>query len=105
MEKLIPDTLELTGRAEMALSHLTKSVDSKLKYTPYFYLNMLGNPPSCIHENWDYGDITARYIDAIVSLRQMTGSSTGLKEEKKLKELLISTLSKKDGLSYRLKQP
>ena len=108
MEKsamMIPDTLELTDRAEVALHHLTSNVDPKLNYTPYFYLNMVGDPPSCIHENWDYGDITARYIDAIVSLRQMTGSKTGLKVERKLKQLLVSTFSKKDGLSYRLKQP
>lgn len=105
MQPLIPDTLELTDRAELALHHITTSVDPALRYAPFFYLNMQANPPFCQHENWDYGDVTGRYIDAAAGLRQMTGSKAGLDAEEKLKELLLSTFDSKDGLTHRQVNP
>jgi hypothetical protein len=101
--ELIPDTLELTDRAELAIRHMTTNVDLRNRYLPYFYLNMGNDPPCCAHEGWDYGDVTARYIDALAGLRQMTGSRTGMGVEAKLKALLLRTFSEGDGLTYRQK--
>jgi DUF1680 family protein len=101
----IPDTLELTGRAELAIHHMTSNVDPRLNYTPYFYLNMKGTPPACSHEPWDWGDVAGRYVDALVSLRQMTGSRTGINIEENLKDLLVSSINKDNGLTYRFKTP
>lgn len=36
-EHLIPDTLELADRAELAIHHITTNVDRKLYNTPYRY--------------------------------------------------------------------
>jgi DUF1680 family protein len=102
---LIPDTLELTDRAELAIRHMTTNVDHKLSNTPYFYLHMAGAPPGCSHEPWDWGDVAGRYVDALVSLRQMTGSRTGKDIEETLKDLLLSTINKGNGLTYRFKTP
>lgn len=104
-EDLIPDTLELADHAELAIHHITTNVDRKLHNTPYFYLHMNGDPPACVHEPWDWGDVTGRYIDALVSLRQITGTRTGIDIEHSLKDLLVSTLNKKNGLTYRMKTP
>ena len=104
-EVLIPNTLELPDRAELAIHHMTTNVDHRLKNTPYFYLHMNGEPPGCFHEPWDWGDVTGRYLDALVSLRQITGSRTGMDIENSLKDLLVSTLDNKNGLTYRMKTP
>lgn len=103
--ELIPDTLELTDRAELAIRHMTANVDRKLNYTPYFYLHMTSDPPGCSHEPWDWGDVAGRYVDALVSLRQMTGCRTGKDIEENLKDLLLSTINKANGLTYRFKTP
>lgn len=97
----IPDTLELTDMADLAIHHITSNVDPQLDGAPYFYLNMVGKPASCVHDAWDYGDVTGRYVDAAVSLRQMTKTTAGLDAQQRLEQLLLKTFDPVDGLSYR----
>ena len=98
-----PETLDLGFHARLALNHLTRNVDEKKDYLPYFRTILLSDPPEARHENWDCGDLTGRYVDAIILSRQMTGDQRNLEVEAGMRKLLLSTFSEGDGLTYRKK--
>jgi len=100
-----PDTLDLASHARLALNHLTRNVDEKRSYLPYFRTVLLSDPPEARHENWDYGDLSGRYVDAIILARQMTGDDRNADVEAGMRELLLATFSEEDGLTYRQKTP
>ena len=99
--ELRPDTLNLEKKAELSLNYLCGNLDRRRKGLPYFRTFLRPNPPEARHDWSDYGDITGRFVDAIILARHMTGSKKGEEEEKMLKELLFSYFSEDDGLSYR----
>jgi len=95
------DTLIIEDKAMLSLNHLTRNLDPKLNYEPYFWTMFDSDPVEARHDFPDFGDITGRYLDALILMRRMTGSETGELEEQKLKELLLSYFSEGDGLNYR----
>lgn len=104
--QLTPDTLNLQDHARLALNHLTRCLDDNMGYLPYFWVFLDSDPAEASHGlSWEFGDISGRYLDAMILARQMTGSQIGEKEERALKELLYSCLDKEDGLSYSRESP
>lgn len=95
-----PATLDLEERARLALNHLTRNLDANLGYLPYFWSHLTSDPPEARHEAYDFGDITGRYVDALILARHMTGATVGEAEEAALKRRLVSMFGD-DGLSYR----
>ncbi len=102
--KSAPDSLDLEERARLELNHLSRNLDANRGHLPYFWTHLTKNPPEARHEAYDFGDLTARYVDAMILSRHMTGSSIGEEQEIHLKRLLLS-LFDLDGLNYRKLTP
>lgn len=98
-------SLDLQYHARLGLNHLTRNVDPERGYEPYFTTFLLTDPPEARHANWDFGDITGRFVDALILARQMTEDTRGQEVEEALRKLLLSTFSEGDGLSYRPDTP
>lgn len=97
----VPVTIDLQHHATLGLNHLTKNVDPRRDYGPYFNTFLLTDPPEARHANWDFGDITGRFVDALILARQMMEDRRGYGVEEDLHKLLLSTFDEEDGLSYR----
>jgi DUF1680 family protein len=97
---LVPDTLDLTDRARLAIRHMVGNHDHKTGY-PYFYVNVHADVPSATHNGWDLIDVTSRYIDSLILAREMTGDEHGTDVEERYRRLLLESLNPKDGLAYR----
>ena len=99
---LYPDTLNLEDHIRLSFNYLKGCLDRNWNFLPYFRTYFYPEP-KFEHEWPDFGDLTARFLDAFILARCMTGSDEGLKEEEELGKLLISYFSEGDGLSYRPK--
>ncbi len=101
-EKLSPpDTLNLCTHMEYALENLTNIIDEKRDNLPYFFFDLLSDPPEMKHSRWDYSSSAGRMVHAFIIGRRMTGSKIALEAEEKIKRNLLSYFSENDGLSYR----
>ena len=96
------DTFNLKNRMILSLNCLSRLLDPRLDYLPYFNVFMT-DPPEACHDWPDYGDMTGRYLEAHLMIEEMTGVKTI--EQEKLKALLLSFFSGNDGLSYRHPKP
>ena len=104
-EHLAPDTLNLEEKACLAIHNLTRNVDPKHRYTPYFDALFQFDPPALNHHYyWDHCDGTGRAVDALVLARHMTGSQDNLHIDQKLKDLVLSYIGSK-GLCWIPKTP
>ena len=99
--KMSADTLNLEDHARLSLNFLCGAIDLRQGGLPYFYIFLKPDPPEKRHAWPDYGDITGRFVDAFILAHQMTGDKRGEREEKMLKELMLSYFSENDGISYR----
>ena len=97
----IPDTLDLSARARAALNYFIQNPDPEAKFQPYFVSNLEADPFYLEHSEWDFGDVSSRFVEAIIYIRQMTGDSSGQEVEAGLRELMCSFLDPSDGLLYR----
>ncbi len=99
-KKSIPDTLDLAGRAGIALNAMIGVADEDKGYIPFFSGYFASDPAWMSHGNWDYGSSHGRLVDSMTLVRAMTGTQEGREIENHYKENLL-TFFKKDGLSYR----
>ena len=100
-----PATLDLVARAEQALNHLGRMVDTRRDCEPYSLVYLLRDPPEAMHHPQDFGRLSGLYVEAFILARQMTGSDAHRDTESGLRNLLLSTLSDEDGLSWRPSTP
>ncbi|RKN44945.1 beta-L-arabinofuranosidase domain-containing protein [Streptomyces hoynatensis] len=100
----IPGTLLLEERAELAMNAVTGLADPDLGHIPFFSADLLAEPASLIHGDYDYGSSHGRLTDACVLARQMTGASWWRETEERYKSTLLGLLGE-DGLSYRRTHP
>jgi len=77
-------------------------MDSAKDGLPYFYVFLDGELPVASHDWPDWGDMTARFAEALMMARLMTGDDRWLAAERQLVELHLSFFGE-DGLSYRAK--
>ena len=99
-ERLVPDTLRLEERAEIALNAMINVADEDYNYIPFFSGNFKSKPAYMMHGNWDFGSSHGRLIDSIILARQMTGSELGKDIEVHYRKNFLSFF-REDGLSYR----
>ena len=97
-----PETLTLEHLAPATAEFLTRMMDEGQGGLPYFRILLDAEPPTAMHEWPDWGDMTARFAEALMMARLMTGSDRWLPAERRLLELLISLFAP-DGLNYRAK--
>mgnify|MGYP004270382039 CR=1 FL=1 len=71
-----PDTLELTHHAQLSLNYLTRMLDSKLEWAPYFMPDLEANPREVSHTRTDFADQPGGRTEALLLMRKMTGSNT-----------------------------
>lgn len=99
-ERVVPDTLILEERAEMALNAMIGVADEDYESIPFFAGNFKSQPAYMTHGNWDFGSSHGRLTDSILLVREMTGSKYGEEAEMQYRKNLLSFF-RADGLSYR----
>ncbi|MHB1295805.1 MAG: hypothetical protein ACYC4R_12510 [Anaerolineae bacterium] len=99
-----PDTLNLAGRAALAIRALVELRDQELGGLIYFNARYDLDPPTAFHNAWDYGDGTGRHVDALVLAHIMTGSQEALATAQELAGLLCSWQGEK-GLLWWPQEP
>jgi len=96
----IPDTLDLTDRAKLTQHYFINNPDPSQNYRPHFGGNILAAPPYYSHSEWDFGDVSGRFVEGFILNRIMVGDGEGMDVEKGVRDFMLS-LFREDGLSYR----
>jgi hypothetical protein len=95
----VPDTYELQDAARLASMSMLARLDRQRSGQPFFKIYPYADPPRAEHEKWDDGDMSGRYVEALILARRMTGIPMDDRER-----LLLSYLSNlfdpADGLCY-----
>ena len=97
-EAMVPDTLDLAYRAELAMHGIAGTVDSDNDYLMWFFINWQTNPPYMKHGGAADMECTPKFYDAMTLLRQVCGSRKYLDTEQGMETALMSWLNKNDGL-------
>ena len=90
---------DLPHRAGLAINCLTRLLDERQDYLPYFVLFYGAHPPVAAHIRWDYGDCVGRYVEALKLARIMSGQTQGQHADAALQRWLERLLGK-HGLSW-----
>jgi len=94
---------DLKYSAMLATNNYCNFLDEKKDYIPYFYL-MTKEETCGAHCEWDFGDATGRYLDALILCSKITGSTSDIEQTiERLYKALKKMISPKDGLCYRPK--
>ena len=101
----VPRTYFLQEAAELVQANILARLDPELGAQPYFRLDFGGVPPEARHASWDYCDMAGRFVDALILVRQMTGSRDGLDSEQQLRAFLLKRANPRDGLMYDAEAP
>ena len=67
--RLRPKTLNLQWHAEQGINNLTRNLDERENYIPYFWTMYHLDPPEARHgaKWWDFGDQVGRYLEALLA--------------------------------------
>jgi len=90
---------DLPYRAGLAINCLTRMLDERQDYLPYFDAKYSTKPPVAVHIAWDYGDAVGRYTDALKMARIMSGNTDNLDRDAALQRWLERLLGE-HGLSW-----
>ena len=77
LERRIPDSLELTERARLALRGIAGSIDERLRYHMYFFVHWDCRTPYRIHHGAD-STCDPLFAETLAMLRTMSGSEEHL---------------------------
>ena len=92
----------IKNAAEAAVNNYLRFNDAQLCNIPYFYASFGEDGVAAHHSEWDFGDATGRYLDALVLCRKVTGECAPHEMEHKYYDALKWMVSLgKDGLCYR----
>lgn len=106
-EAMVPDTLDLAYRAELAINTITGEVDLNEPGVGEVWAGgtFSTDPPHMVHTLGNAGVMEPKIAEPIAALRVMTGSALNLDAEKEMVDWLVRGLSKEDGLLYSLAKP
>ncbi|MFA5057087.1 MAG: hypothetical protein WC485_03155, partial [Opitutaceae bacterium] len=94
---LIPGTLDIAERAELAINGLTGAADPACDYEIYFQAKLLHNPPVMFH---DWNDWCApKFWEALPLLRSVTGSNLNGNVDSVWTQAMLKMIGP-DGLVY-----
>jgi hypothetical protein len=96
---LVPDTYELQDAARLAAMSMLARLDLQRGGQPFFRIYPFASPPRAEHEKWDDGDMTGRYVEALIAARRMTGIPLDPRENL-LRSYLAGLFDPVDGLAY-----
>ena len=96
-EALVPDTLDLAERAELAINGMTGPTDPKADYKLYWVANFLYDPPIMYHDWYDITEV--KFMEALPLLRIVTGSDLNNHVDRARMEVLLKSVGP-DGLFY-----
>lgn len=94
---------DILHSAKLAKNNYCNFLDEKLHYIPYFYM-FTSMETRGVHCEWDFGDATGRYLDALLLCSEITGFDEATTiAAKRLRSALDWMISEEDGLCYRPK--
>jgi len=96
---VVPDTHFLQDAAVAAAGSILARLDADRGYQPFFRVYPFADPPYASHEKWDDGDMSGRYVEALILARRMTGIPMDPREHH-LRQYLASLFDPVDGLAY-----
>lgn len=96
---LVPDTYELQDAARLATCSMLARLDLQRGGQPFFRIYPFADPPRAEHEKWDDGDMSGRYVEALILARRMTGIPMDSRETT-LRHYLAGLFDPQDGLCY-----
>ncbi len=95
----VPDTYFIQDAAVAAAENILARLDTGRGCQPFFRIYPFADPPYASHEKWDDGDMSGRYVEALIMARRMTGLRIDPREPQ-LRQYLAGLLDPKDGLAY-----
>ncbi len=96
---IVPDTLDLAKRAEIAINCLTGALDPEYGYELYFVAQFAKNPPIMFHEASGLPTNNPKFAESLPMMRLMSGSMQNLDIEKGMMERILAMIHT-DGLYY-----
>lgn len=97
-EAMVPDTLDLSQMARLAINALTRTLDPARDYEMYFVSEFQQNPPRLYHD-WCGIFLAGKYLECLPLMRVMSGSSYNIDIDGKLMESYMHGIGA-DGLYY-----
>ncbi len=97
--RTVPDTDFLRDAARLAEMSMLARMDLQRNGQPFFRVYPFADPPHAEHEKWDDGDMSGRYVEALILSRRMTGLPIDSREIL-LRQYLASLFDPADGLCY-----
>ena len=97
-ERLVPDTLDVAERANLAVRFLTRMPDPDADYEVYFWVILERNPPVMWHD-FHGAHIQPLFMEALPLLRSVTGRKVGMHVDRGWMEAALH-MQGEDGLIY-----
>lgn len=96
---LQPDALDLRAPVRRAMSCISNRMDPNASYRPWFLVEVKDWKPIRLrHDIWDFGDMSGRFLEALIMARNMFEPTTGmLQDEARIRGFLFG-LQGSDGL-------
>ena len=96
-DDLVPDTLDLAERIELAVNGVTGPTDPQADYEIYFWANFFHQPPVLTH---DWSDLCQpKFMEALPLLRIASGSTLNRHVDEIWKQVILKSIGP-DGLYY-----
>ena len=103
-EATVPDTLDLSDRAALALNALGGTLDPERDYQMYWEVRYRVRPPYMRHRSCDPTN-SPKFAESFPMMRLMCGSDIHMDAEQGLMDGLIRDISPEDGLYYAVQRP
>ncbi|MFA5058880.1 MAG: hypothetical protein WC485_12255, partial [Opitutaceae bacterium] len=94
---LVPDTLDIAERAELAVNGLTGPLDPAYDDELYFQARLIHNPPVMLHDWFDWYGL--KFCESLSLLRSVTGSTLNRDVDSVWLQVLLKSTGP-DGLLY-----
>jgi hypothetical protein len=95
----VPDGYFVQDAARLAASSILARLDLERGGQPFFRIYPFAAPPRAEHEKWDDGDMSGRYVEALIAVRRMSGIPLDPREWT-LRSYLARIFDPADGLAY-----
>jgi hypothetical protein len=99
VESMVPDTLDLAQRAELALNALTGALDPEYGYELYFMVRFCRNPAVMFHEGSGLPTNNPKFAEAQAMMRVMSGSDLNLDIQHAMMQSMLRNI-REDGLYW-----
>ena len=96
-EDLVPDTLDIAERIELAVNGVTGPTDPAADYEIYFWVNFFHEPPVMSHNRDDW--CQPKFMEALPLLRIASGSTLNSQVDEAWRDMLLRSIGP-DGLFY-----